>query len=349
MLNLPPSGCISHEAATRNRLRLEPAERETNGRCLNQDSAEHKARGTEDGKLTLLVVCLVVGFALNRTGRLPAAGAAALSAYVINLGLPAVAFAYLPHLEFNQTVLLSIGAPWLMFLIGAGLFWLAGRWLNLARETIGCLMLVGGLANTSMVGLPMIEVFFGRELLPVGLLIDLLGSYLILSVVATPIACWYGAEAPPPPGKMVRQIVTFPPFAATVLALLLSDVPYPPWLQALFERLAGTMAPVALVSIGCQLGLSGVHNKLRPVLLGLSYKLLLGPAAIFCIYFLMSGSRDPIAQITVFEMAMPPMIAATVVAMEYDLDPALATLLVTAGIPLAFVTLPLWHFALVAT
>jgi hypothetical protein len=35
--------------------------------------------------------------------------------------------------------------------------------------------------------------------------------------------------------------------------------------------------------------------------------------------------------------------------MEYDLDPALATLLVTAGIPLAFVTLPLWHFALVAT
>jgi len=37
-------------------------------------------------------------------------------------------------------------------------------------------MLTGGLANTSFIGLPMIETFYGPQFLGLGILIDQLGS-----------------------------------------------------------------------------------------------------------------------------------------------------------------------------
>jgi predicted permease len=43
---------------------------------------------------------------------------------------------------------------------------------------------------------------------------------------------------------------------------------------------------------------------------------------------------------------MAPMISAAIVAMDNDLDPPLATLLVGLGVPLSFLTLPIWHQAL---
>ena len=49
---------------------------------------------------------------------------------------------------------------------------------------VGCaLMLAGGLANTSFVGLPMIEAFFGAPSMATGILIDQLGTYLVLSTL----------------------------------------------------------------------------------------------------------------------------------------------------------------------
>jgi predicted permease len=46
--------------------------------------------------------------------------------------------------------------------------------------------------------------------------------------------------------------------------------------------------------------------------------------------------------VTVFEAAMAPMIGASIVAIDHELDPPLVTLMVGLGIPLSFVTLPVW-------
>ena len=51
-------------------------------------------------------------------------------------------------------------------------------------------------------------------------------------------------------------------------------------------------------------------------------------------------------QVTVFEVAMAPMIGASIVAMENDLDPQLATLLVGIGVPLSFLTVSGWYYVL---
>jgi predicted permease len=50
--------------------------------------------------------------------------------------------------------------------------------------------------------------------------------------------------------------------------------------------------------------------------------------------------------VTLFEAAMPPMIAASIIAQEHDLDPNLATLMVAVGLPLSFLTLSGWWWVL---
>src|SRR5258708_14185101 len=74
-----------------------------------------------------------------------------------------------------------IGVAWLMFALGVGFFWALSARLKFTRGTTGALMLCGGLANTSFVGLPMIEAFFGASSMATGILIDQLGTYLVRS------------------------------------------------------------------------------------------------------------------------------------------------------------------------
>jgi predicted permease len=58
------------------------------------------------------------------------------------------------------------------------------------------------------------------------------------------------------------------------------------------------------------------------------------------------GSNGAVTQVTIFEAAMAPQIGAAIVAIEHKLDPPLVTLMVGIGIPLSFLTLPLWWYLL---
>jgi len=43
---------------------------------------------------------------------------------------------------------------------------------------------------------------------------------------------------------------------------------------------------------------------------------------------------------------MGPMITAGIIAMQYDLDKDLATMMMGIGIPISFITLPIWYYFL---
>ena len=113
----------------------------------------------------LLGVCFILGIVLRRSGRLPDNAAAALNGFVLNISLPALTLTYIQNLDINTNLILPALMAWLMFTIGCGFFWLAGRLMNFSRPTIGGLMLTGGLANTSFIGLPMIDTFYGTQFL----------------------------------------------------------------------------------------------------------------------------------------------------------------------------------------
>ena len=128
----------------------------------------------------LLAACMLLGVLLHRSGRLPANAAASLNGFVVHISLPALTLAYVHGLKLNADLILPALMAWVMFALGCGFFWLVGRALRFSRATTGGLMLTGGLANTSFIGLPMIETFYGPQFLGLGILIDQLGSYFVL-------------------------------------------------------------------------------------------------------------------------------------------------------------------------
>jgi malate permease and related proteins len=295
--------------------------------------------------MVLLVVCFLTGMILRRTGRFPEATPAALNGFVIYLSLPALALLHLHRIEMQPALLLTAGMAWCLFGMGFLFFLQAGKLLRLDKETTGALILVGGLGNTSFVGLPMIEAYYGKEWLGVGLVADLLGSFLVLSTLGILAATVY-STGEVSVRQVIRKVLLFPPFQAVVLALLLRPLPFSPVVETVLQRLGDTLTPLALVSVGFQLRLSHLRGKVPALGLGLFYKLALGPALIALLYAGIMRGEGPTLQVTLFEAAMAPMISAGIVAVDHDLDPPLVTIMLGIGIPLSFLTLPVWFWLL---
>jgi predicted permease len=235
--------------------------------------------------------------------------------------------------------------PWLLFGLSAAVLILAARILRFSASVTGALILTAGLANTSFVGLPMIEAFYGAKDLSTGILIDQLGSYLVLSTFGIIVACLFSAGAASG-REIARRIVTFPPLIALMLAFLLMPVTYPQWAVGLLHRLGNTLAPLALVSVGLQLRLDQVAGHRVALGVGLGFKLVVGPLLIALIYVVLLSRSDETTRVTVFESAMGPMIGGSIVAIQHGLSPPLTTLMVGIGITLSFVTVPLWYLGL---
>ena len=295
--------------------------------------------------LAVLVLCFAAGLLLRRSARMPESTPAALNGFIVHVGLPALTLHHLRHFSPDAGIAAPLLMAWILFALGAAFFLGAQRVFRWPAATTGALILTGALGNTAFIGLPMIECFFGREHLPLGILIDQLGTYVVLSTVGLFTATMLSAGSLSPRAVLGR-VFSFPPFLAVIAATVLAPVPFPEWLDAGLVRLGDTVAPLALVSVGFQLRLGALRAQWRPLATGLGYKLLAGPLAILALLAATVGLDSDTARITVFEAAMAPMIGGAIVAIEHKLDPDLVTLMVGIGIPLSFLTLPVWWYAL---
>jgi predicted permease len=293
--------------------------------------------------IILLLLCLAIGIALRRFGRVPDNAHTTLNTFIIYVAFPALILLQVHGLHLEPRLLFSVSMPWLLFIIGAGLFWIIANRLKLPPTTTGALMLTGGLGNTSFIGLPMIEALYGKSGIATGILIDTLGTYLVLSTLGVTIACIY-SRGTTTARSVVKRVVTFPPLIAVIAAMALMNVSYPTWLNDVLARLGGTLAPLALVSVGLQLRLDALPGNRTPLALGLSYKLIAAPVLLAVFYFGLLGLNDDNMRVTVLESAMGPQIGGAIVAGQYGLNPTLVTLMVGAGTILAFMTAPCcWH------
>ena len=148
--------------------------------------------------LILLIVCFLLGVMLRRLGRLPEATPAALNAFIIHVSLPALTLLYVHELPMERSLAYPAAMAWILFGLGFLFFMAVGRAAGWPRTTVGGLILVGSLANTSFLGLPMIETFYGSEQLGLGILIDQLGTYMVLSTLGILVAvvCASGDVSP---------------------------------------------------------------------------------------------------------------------------------------------------------
>ncbi len=292
----------------------------------------------------LLGICFILGITFRRFKLLPEHTPSVLNGFIIYISLPALTLLYIHNLNLNWQILVPVSMAWIIFNLAFRIFRWLGKRFKWTKETTACIILVCGLGNTSFVGLPMIEVFFGKEGIPIGLMIDQLGSFLVLSTFGIAVASFYSGTKTS--GKyLIKRILTFPPFLALMVALILLPVNYPTVMVTVLEKLGNILAPVALLSVGFQLRFTKFNDHKSDIFVGLLFKLLLAPLVLFLL-FSFFVHKDLSFQITIFEAAMPPMITAAIVASEYNLNKELASMLVGIGIIISFFTLTGWWYIL---
>ena len=285
------------------------------------------------------------GYLLRKSGKVSSSTSAGINAWVLYLALPAVILKAVPQIRWTTDALFPLAAP-LIVLGGAWLFTrLAARPLHWDRGERTALFLSTGLANTSFVGFPLILAFYGPGFLPIGVLRDQV-TFILLSTVGIAAASLAASAGQGVVAVTVlKRLVSFPPLLTFLAALILPQFVDLAPLHPLFDAIGGTLAPLALFSVGLQLSFSQAAKGGRTLLVGLSYKLLVAPALVFGVALLL-GIKGPSAQIAIFEAAMAPMITSAVIASEYKTAPHLANALVGIGIPVSFITVTLWWFLL---
>lgn len=301
--------------------------------------------------LLLIALCLGIGVRLHRSQSLPPGSHRVLNGYVLRVALPALIVVRMHGLFRTSGSLRGMWAPvsmaWIQFLAAAAFAWALARIWNLSKATRGALILTMGLANTSFVGFPLLEALLGPRALPIAVLADQPGSFLVFSTLGVLTAASHAGKS----GHvrdLVARAIRFPPMMALLLAVLLSPVPLPAAADAALDKIAGSLVPVALVAVGMQLkfDVQTIRRRARELGAALACKLVLIPALMTAIYVGAAAQRGLVAQVTVAESAMAPMITSAVLAEESDLDPELANLMVSVGVLLSLVTVPLWVWLL---
>ena len=290
----------------------------------------------------LIGICILVGLLVRRYTAIPADAYKGVNALIINLALPAVAFKYLPHIQWTKSLILPAAMPVIVWLCGWVYIKAYAAKAKLNKQTESGLKLVTGLSNTSFLGFPLIIAWFNDDALGIAVICDQV-TFMLLATAGIVVAMNASEKHTLSAGAVLKKMFSFPPFvgcvAALVLPLFLNLSPFDP----LFDMLAATVAPLALFSIGLQLKFDGWRRELNHLAASFLYKLVLAPLIIFSIvYFL--GMKGIIPQISIFESAMPSHLTATIVASEYNLNPKLTSLVAGIGIVMSFVTTALWYF-----
>lgn len=296
----------------------------------------------------IAIACLFVGLILQKVSRFPSQKAANwVQSYLINIVLPALALLYIPEIKPSWGLLIPISAAWFTFFLSWAIFGFLGKKLGWGKNVTGCLIIVAGLANTSFLGFPVIEGLYGKEGLPIALLIDQGGSFLLVSSLSILVGSLYGNHSESLK-KVPLKILKFPPFGFLVGTLMMSlfQINTPEFLIPLLQVIGKTMPPMALLVIGFRFSLDLQSISSRFFWYGIGYRLILAPGIVWLVYSQVMNSSSLEFKVTVLESGMAPMITGSIIAIQFGLQPRLATLLSGLGMPISAISLAIWYFLL---
>ncbi|WP_200975384.1 AEC family transporter [Echinicola sp. 20G] len=295
--------------------------------------------------LILVILCLIIGILLQRLKELPKDAPKSLNTYLIYIVLPALALLHIPETELSLGLLLPVLTAWISFGISWVIFGTLGKKLGWSKATTGCLIIVPGLANTSFIGFPIIEALYGSEGLKIALMVDQAGSFIIVSSIAIIVASIYG-HGKKRKRDVTKKILTFPPFLFFLIALFMNllHLEFEGTVHEILQAFAATLTPIALIAVGLQVKINAETLSSKDLWYGLAFKLLFIPTLIFFVYRLFLDEGNILYKVSVMETAMAPMITGSIIAINHDLNPKLASLLVGIGIPLSFITLMGWYY-----
>ncbi|MCB0496525.1 MAG: AEC family transporter [Cyclobacteriaceae bacterium] len=292
-------------------------------------------------ELLLLVVLIIVGAILTKQGWLTQRAIFWANKWIIVVAAPAIALIKIPLIELSGTILAPVIAPIVVFFGSFFLFYVVFKSVFNKEEKL-VLTLLSGLGNTSFLGFPLVSAYYGGSYLPYAVVFDQLTFLLLATVAQWLIVSTKGSFSIK---NSLIKIITFPPFIALIVAVVLPNGAIDGNLLLVLEKLGSTLSPVAMLIVGYQVARFVDFKFSKPIFYGLGYKLFIAPMLIVgVLYFL--KIEEPIFKASVMEAAMAPMVTIAILVSDYKILPKLTAQVLTWGILASFPTTFLWYLIL---
>ena len=285
----------------------------------------------------LIISAIFIGYIISKRDIFAINTPLILNQFIIYISIPALILLKVPKLSFSFEIFIPVFIAWIVLITSALAVFYLCKIFVFSKEVTGSLMLVGVLGNTTYLGIPIVEAYFGTEALGYVLMYDQLGTFIALSTYGTFISVYYSSTQKVDKKALLFKMLSFPPFVALVLAFGLIGNDFHPVVISVLSSLSSTIIPLALVAVGLQLKFKLPLHELKPFSVALSVKLLFAPLVALVITILF-GWNSMATKVSIMESAMAPMITAAAIASMAGLAPRLSTAIVGYGILISFFT-----------
>ncbi|MCX8007506.1 MAG: AEC family transporter [Coriobacteriia bacterium] len=281
-----------------------------------------------------------IGVAL-RVGRvLRPEDAKPLNAVLLNVGLPALVFSSVHRAQVDWSLALVPALAWVAAGAGLAAAALFARSMRLPPRTAGAFVLAAVFGNTAYIGYPVASALLGDAGLVRAIISDLFGNTLAIVSVGSLVAARMArrdAQVHP-----VKEIATFPPFVALVLALASKGIDVPIAFMDWLAALGKLVVPLIMISVGLSLRPQKLKDHAGVVAAAAAIKLVLLPLVGLLAARLLLHD-DASARVVVLEASVPTMMMAVIVGHRFDLDTDLIASAVLVTTVAAVVTIPVWQ------
>ncbi len=290
-----------------------------------------------------IFVFFILGYVARKLNIIPQSYSQAYIDFIMNIGFPALVIYNIYNLRFGFDVVGIVILGWISIFLTIGLSFIISKLLKLNKESTSTFILMSTFSNTGFLGYPFVHAFYGDEGLRYAVIFDNISMFLPIFLLAPFIISYAKKDSI----KLnLKSLLMFPPFMALVVALLLKPFTVPDIFLNLLKKLSTTVIPLILFAVGLNLRFSNIKTKLKLTAIVLFIKHFIAPIILLTILILIGFSISLPYKVAILEFAMPPMVLASIYAIQAELDKDLAISSVALGIILSFISIPLWFFIL---
>jgi malate permease and related proteins len=283
-----------------------------------------------------LLPILLVGGAGFILGKLLTIDSRSLGRVVFYVFSPLLVFDLMIKSTLNlQQAFTTVGYTASVIAVMGLIAFLLGKLFQLERPYLLAVILTVAFGNTGNYGLPLVKFAFGDNALAVASLF-----YVTTTILFNTVGVVIASIGHMDLKSAVFGLFKLPSIYGVILALLVKSwgIQLPLPISRTIEIAANGSIPLMLILLGLELTRIQWSHNFRALGLGVLAKLLLGPLVGLLLASLF-GLQHTVRQGSVLQVAMPAAVATTVVATEYNLEPALVTAIVFIGTALSPLTL----------
>jgi malate permease and related proteins len=245
-----------------------------------------------------------------------------ISQITFNIFSPCLVFVLITRNELGNAQILEMMAYAAILIVGVGVItWLIGRAMRLERRLLIAVVIAAMFMNAGNFGLPLNLFAFGEFALAHASLFFVMSGIMTYSVGV--VIASMGSNSLK---KSLFGLFKIPAIYGVGLAFVFVQLKWtlPTPIDRSVNLLSDAAIPSMLIMLGMQLQKAQWNGYLRALALAGTMRLLVSPLLAIGLSILF-GMQGPARQAFILESAMPTAVLTTILATEYDLEPAFIT------------------------